>query len=80
LRYVATNSLLISIGFACQGGEETIGGTCHPHPLQELEGIIQKKKQEVSDAELQLKKIEHDMQTHAKEKTAASSFVANLEK
>jgi structural maintenance of chromosome 2 len=42
--------------------------------------VIKNKKQAVSDAELQLKKFEHDMQTLAKEKTAATNFVANLEK
>lgn len=42
--------------------------------------MIKGKKQAVSDAELQLKKLEHDVQTLVKEKTAATNFVANLEK
>lgn len=42
--------------------------------------MIKGKKQAVADAELQLKKLEHDVQTLAKEKTAATNFVANLEK
>jgi hypothetical protein len=37
------------------------------------------KKQAVSDADLQLKKYERDMQA-LKEKTATVNFVANLEK
>ena len=34
----------------------------------------------MSDADLQIKKLEHDVQTLAKEKTVAVNFVANLEK
>ena len=33
----------------------------------------------MSDAELQLKKLEHDLQTLESEKTKASKIVANLE-
>jgi structural maintenance of chromosome 2 len=42
--------------------------------------VVKEKKQAVSDADLQLKKYEHDMQALTKEKTAAVNFVANLEK
>lgn len=42
--------------------------------------MIKDKKQAVADADLQVKKQEHDLQTLAKEKTAAANFVANLEK
>jgi structural maintenance of chromosome 2 len=38
------------------------------------------KKQAVADADLQLKKLEHDLQTLNKEKAASSNFVSNLEK
>lgn len=42
--------------------------------------MIKGKKQAVADAELQLKKLEHDVAALAKERTAAGNFVANLEK
>lgn len=48
--------------------------------LKELERVIKEKKQAISDADLQLKKLEHDLQALAKEKTAATNFIANLEK
>jgi structural maintenance of chromosome 2 len=48
--------------------------------LKELERVIKEKKQDVSDADLALKKLEHEMQVLGKEKTAAANFVANLEK
>ena len=38
--------------------------------------MIKGKKQAVSDADLQLKKYEHDTQALTKEKTAAVDFVA----
>jgi septal ring factor EnvC (AmiA/AmiB activator) len=60
--------------------EERATLTRFDNELKELERVIKTKKQAVSDAELQLKKFEHDMQTLAKEKTAATNFVANLEK
>jgi structural maintenance of chromosome 2 len=41
--------------------------------------IIKGKKQAVSDFELQLKKLEHDLQTLESEKTKASKVVAHLE-
>ncbi|TFY57528.1 hypothetical protein EVJ58_g6964 [Rhodofomes roseus] len=48
--------------------------------LKELERVIKEKKQAISDADLQLKKLEHDLQALAKEKTAATNFITNLEK
>lgn len=48
--------------------------------LKELERVIKEKKQATSDADLQLKKLEHDLQALAKEKTAATNFITNLEK
>jgi structural maintenance of chromosome 2 len=48
--------------------------------LKDLELVIKDKKQAISDADLQLKKFEHDLQTLNKEKTSVSNFVAELEK
>lgn len=48
--------------------------------LRELEEAIKAKKQAVVDVELVLKKLEHDVQTLAKEKASALTSVSNLEK
>ncbi|KAH9841337.1 uncharacterized protein C8Q71DRAFT_883960 [Rhodofomes roseus] len=48
--------------------------------LKELERVIKEKKQAISDADMQLKKLEHDWQALAKEKPAATNFITNLEK
>jgi structural maintenance of chromosome 2 len=42
--------------------------------------VIKEKKQAVSQAELNLKSLEHAIQVLGKEKTTAIHFVANLEK
>ena len=60
--------------------EERATLTRFDNELKELDRVIKAKKQTISDADLQLKKFEHDMQALAKEKTAATNFVANLEK
>jgi structural maintenance of chromosome 2 len=48
--------------------------------LKDLEHVIKEKKQAVSDAELHLKKIEHDVQALAKDKAASANFVSGLER
>jgi structural maintenance of chromosome 2 len=48
--------------------------------LKELERVIKEKKQAVSDADLHLKRAEHEVQALGKDKTTASNFVANLER
>lgn len=48
--------------------------------LKELEEVIKAKKQAISDAELQRKRLEHEAQALAKDKAASVNFVANLEK
>ncbi|GBE85556.1 Structural maintenance of chromosomes protein [Sparassis crispa] len=48
--------------------------------LKELGLVIKEKKQAISDADLEIKKLEHDVQTLAKEKSQANNLVANLEK
>ncbi|KAF7981509.1 hypothetical protein HWV62_33069 [Athelia sp. TMB] len=60
--------------------EERATLTRFDNELKELEGVIKGKKQAVADAELQLKKLEHDAQALAKERTSALNFVAGLEK
>ncbi|EPQ53318.1 condensin complex subunit SMC2 [Gloeophyllum trabeum ATCC 11539] len=60
--------------------EERATLTRFDNELKELDKVIQEKKQAVADADLAVKKLEHDIQTLSKEKTTASNFVANLEK
>ena len=60
--------------------EERATLTRFDNELKDLERVIKTKKQAVSDADLNLKKLEHDIQTLAKDKAAIISFVTNLEK
>ncbi|THH05591.1 hypothetical protein EW145_g4689 [Phellinidium pouzarii] len=60
--------------------EERATLTRFDNELKELDGVIKDKKQAISDTELLLKKLEHDLQALTKDKTAAANFVANLEK
>ncbi|KAH8113153.1 condensin complex subunit SMC2 [Phellopilus nigrolimitatus] len=60
--------------------EERATLTRFDNELKELESVIKDKKQAISDADLQLKKLEHDLQALTKDKTSAQNFVANLEK
>jgi structural maintenance of chromosome 2 len=48
--------------------------------LKDLEKVIKAKKQSISDADLELKKIEHDIQSLGKERTAAANHAQGLEK
>ena len=48
--------------------------------LRSLSSTIKEKKAAIADAELQLKKIEHDVGVLAKEKVAAANFISGLEK
>lgn len=48
--------------------------------LKELENVIRKKKDAITEAELALKKLEHDLGALAKDRTTAVNSVANLEK
>ncbi|KAG6829207.1 hypothetical protein H0H92_005336 [Tricholoma furcatifolium] len=48
--------------------------------LKELANVIKEKKQANSEAELQIKSLEHSVQTLGKEKTTAANHVTNLEK
>ncbi|KAL4247183.1 SMC family protein [Abortiporus biennis] len=48
--------------------------------LKELQQVIKEKKQAISDADLENKKLEHDIQVLKKEQTALENFVASLEK
>lgn len=48
--------------------------------LRELDASIKTKRQQISDSELQLKKLEHESQALAKERVTAVNAVANLEK
>jgi chromosome segregation ATPase len=45
-----------------------------------LDAAMARIKGEITDAELDVKKTEHDIQTAQKEKTSAQSYVAALEK
>jgi structural maintenance of chromosome 2 len=48
--------------------------------LRELDEVIKAKKQAAADAEVAIKKLEHDVQALAKEKTAHVTATTNLEK
>ena len=48
--------------------------------LKKIECLIKEKKHAASDANLQSKTYEHDMQALTKEKAATADFVVNLEK
>jgi hypothetical protein len=55
--------------------EKDVTLTSFDNEFKELQRVIKEKKQAVSDADLQLKKYEHDMQALAKEKTAAVNLL-----
>ncbi|KAH7101636.1 condensin complex subunit SMC2 [Auriculariales sp. MPI-PUGE-AT-0066] len=48
--------------------------------IKELEEVITAKQQAVADADLQLKKLEHDVQNIQKDRQAQAHFVVQLEK
>lgn len=48
--------------------------------IKELEDVIKAKEQIVSDADLQLKKLDHDIQNIVKDKQAQTGFVVAVEK
>ena len=60
--------------------EERATLTRFDNELKALDEIIKAKKQASTDAELHLKKLEHDLQSLAKEKVASVNLIANLEK
>ena len=48
--------------------------------LADLEKDIKKKKQEIADAELAVKKLDHELTAAAKEKTGAEGLKEGLER
>jgi structural maintenance of chromosome 2 len=48
--------------------------------LRELDEVIKAKKQAASDAEVSIKKLEHDVQALAKEKASHITAATNLER
>jgi structural maintenance of chromosome 2 len=48
--------------------------------VTELEQVIKDKKNAAADADLQLKKLDHDMQSLRKDRSASASKVHDLEK
>jgi structural maintenance of chromosome 2 len=48
--------------------------------LRDLDEVIKAKKQAAADADVAIKKLEHDILSLAKEKTAHTTAVTNLEK
>ncbi|KAI0052778.1 condensin complex subunit SMC2 [Auriscalpium vulgare] len=48
--------------------------------LKDLDAVIKEKKAQAGDAELMLKKLDHEVQNLAKDKASAATFVSNLEK
>ena len=60
--------------------EERATLTRFDNELKDLDAVIKEKKQAISDGDLQLKRLDHDVQALSKDKTAAQNFVANHEK
>lgn len=60
--------------------EERAALTRFDNELKSLDDVIKSKKQSSSDAELHLKKFEHELQNLGKEKSASLNMIANLEK
>ena len=48
--------------------------------LKDLENAIREQKKGVSDAEIELKKLEHDITAIEKDKVTQAKFVTDLEK
>jgi len=48
--------------------------------LRDLDEAIKAKKQAAVDAEVAIKKLDHDIQSLAKEKTSATTAATNLER
>ena len=48
--------------------------------LRELDEVIKAKKQAASDAEVSIKKLEHDVQALTKEKASHATAATNLER
>jgi structural maintenance of chromosome 2 len=48
--------------------------------VTELEQVIKDKKNAAAEADLQLKKLDHDMQNLKKDRTASATKVVELEK
>lgn len=53
--------------------------TAFDDELADLDQGIKSKKQEVADGELNLKKLEHDIVQHNKERSSADGLIENLE-
>jgi structural maintenance of chromosome 2 len=60
--------------------EERATLTRFDNELSDLERVIKDKKQAVANADLELTKLQHDVQVATKEAAAVSNFIANLEK
>ena len=48
--------------------------------IKSLDANIKQKKQAITDSEIEVKKLEHDLQTLQKDRTAAANLISNLEK
>lgn len=53
--------------------------TAFDDELADLDQGIKNKKQEVADGELNLKKLDHDIVQHNKERSSADGLIENLE-
>jgi structural maintenance of chromosome 2 len=60
--------------------EERATLTRFDNELKELERVIKNKKQAAANAELEITKLQHDMQALAKESTTIKNFISNLER
>ena len=60
--------------------EERATLTRFDNELKDLENAIKEKKQAISDAELQMKTIAHEIQALQRDKTNATNFLTGLER
>jgi len=60
--------------------EEHATLTQFDNELKDLESAISEQKRGISDAEIEVKKLEHDISTLEKDKVAQAKFVTDLEK
>lgn len=60
--------------------EERVTLTQFDNELKELDDAIKIKKKGISDAELNVKRLEHEISALEKDKVVQAGFLANLEK
>ena len=92
LRYVASSACIIGSSETNVFGqaesakaeqslaEERATLSRYDEEIKSLDRVIKEKKQSISEAELKLTQLEHDIGSLKKERTTAEHFAGNLEK